>query len=47
VVPEAASPLGADGLAEQLLAEVVTLNAALCDEAPKESEAATEKLYAV
>jgi len=44
VVPEAANPVGALGLVVQVLAEVVTLTAALAAEVPAESVASTAKL---
>jgi len=47
-VPDAESPVGADGLAEQLDDEdVVTLIDELCDDVPNESVAATVNVYVV
>jgi hypothetical protein len=47
VVPEAASPAGALGTAEQLAADVVTLRGELAAEVPSASVASTVKLYVV
>jgi hypothetical protein len=44
VVPEDVSPVGADGLAVQEFARVVTFTAELADDVPSESVASTVKL---